>query len=121
MASLTGYELDVLRIMLGPGIGDPSPEVLGLSRTFTGSRYFCEFDRPDGWPLSLPATVTEPIIVGRTPEGDQVGFVVFLTGSTVTIECHSWSDARVRLDILRREMSLTVGIEVDEEDRALRN
>jgi hypothetical protein len=57
---------------------------------------------------ALPASRVvchEPVIVGRTKD-IECGFVAFLEGGELTLECHSWGDSPLPSDLRERALAI---------------
>jgi len=50
-----------------------------------------------------------PLVIGRA-DGIECGFVVFLEGGTLTLECHSWGDSSVPEYFRERQVEITTTV-----------
>jgi hypothetical protein len=108
VSSFVGFEREVVRVLLEPHMSPAQVEDLldaasFVSCEYTDVGYFLTVSHP-----ALPHSrlvCSEPTIFGRAPDVE-CGFVVFIDGGELTLECHSWGDEPVPADI--RERSLTI-------------
>ena len=95
MSVFRAFEQQVLRLIVEPRLGEEITRKViaegeALSYEYTGSGYYLEVRHPD-----LPKerwVLNEPLVTGRLGEFES-GFVVFIDGEVLTLECHSWGDA----------------------------
>ncbi|MDJ1505410.1 hypothetical protein [Xanthocytophaga agilis] len=94
---LTRYEVEVLKFMLQDRLTQHKwDEFLSTcsisSYEFTGVGYFLEISCPK---LFLEKeTIHKPDILGKVDE-IEVGFILFLEGNNITLECHTWGDGEL--------------------------
>jgi hypothetical protein len=74
-----------------------------VSCEHTGVGYFLTVSHP-ALPHSRIVCDT-PVVVGRT-RGIECGFVVFLEGGELTLECHSWGDEPLPADLRERALAI---------------
>jgi len=97
MSGFKDFEREAVKLLVGKSIPDvrlnsllDSAEV--VSYDHTGAGYFLTVRHP-----AVPSkrvVCDRPLIVGRV--GDiECGFVVFLEGGALTLECHSWGDNEI--------------------------
>lgn len=76
-----------------------------VSCEHTAVGYFLTVHHP-----ALPASrvvCNEPMIEGRAKD-IECGFVVFLEGGELTLECHSWGDSPLPADLRERPLAIQV-------------
>lgn len=108
MNALRPFEIQAIRLMVKGFLNeDQLREVVSAqslaSYEYTSGGYFLSVKHP-----SLPEavqTLSEPAVVGNA--GDiQAGFVVFLGGGRLTLECHTWGAVDVPANF--RELNVAV-------------
>jgi len=108
MSSFVEFERDVVRVLLHPHmppgqIEDLLDSASLVSCEHTGAGYFLTVSHP-----ALPhsrVVCSEPMILGRAQD-IECGFVVFLEGGELTLECHSWGDAPLPADLRERPLAI---------------
>ena len=107
MSSFVEFERHVVRALLRSQMPPDQIEELLDSASFvscehTGRGYFLTVRHP-AVPLSR-VVCNEPMIDGRAP-GIECGFIVFLEGGELTLECYSWADT-LPADLRERELAI---------------
>jgi hypothetical protein len=97
MCMFKEYEREVLRILAAGVLSPEQLEVLMsegefVAYDYTGSGYFLSV-RHDGLPMER-VVCNEPLVTGSA-DGVTCGFVIFIEGGQLTIECHSWGDVNI--------------------------
>ena len=108
MSSVVEFEREVVRVLLHPHMRPEQVEELLDSASFvscehTGVGYFLTVSHP-ALPVSR-VVCSEPMILGRAQD-IECGFVVFLEGGELTLECHSWGDAPLPADLRERPLAI---------------
>ncbi len=109
--NLAPYEIEVLKLMLISRLtlkelDDISSNCSISNYEYTGAGYFLELKCKN---LNLiKETIHGPVVFGRTKDLD-VGFLLFVNGDTIIIECHSWGDINPPENI--RDLKLEITIE----------
>lgn len=105
---LTNYEIEVLSLMLKDKFTDEELNSILKSPisgySYTGAGYFLELEN-NILPINRK-TVSEPTLLGRA-ENLEVGFLIFIENSKLTLECHSWGAENLPETI--REKSINIG------------
>jgi hypothetical protein len=102
------FERQVLRILLRSHMRHEQIEELLADAAFvscehTGVGYFLTVRH-----LGLPASrvvCSEPMLQGRAKD-IECGFVAFLEGGDLTLECHSWGDLSLPSDLRDRPLTI---------------
>jgi len=102
------FERQVLRALLRSHMPPNQIEELLASAAFvscehTGVGYFLTVRHP-----ALPASrvvCSEPMIEGRAKD-IECGFVAFLEGGELTLECHSWGNSPLPSDLRERPLAI---------------
>lgn len=90
---LTKYEIEVINLMLNEEFSNE--ELNSVLKTpitgydYTGAGYFLELTN-DILPKDRK-TISEPTLIGRAADFE-VGFLIFIENSKLTLECHSWGE-----------------------------
>jgi hypothetical protein len=107
---LTRFETEVLKHLLQNRLLQHEWQILlsdyGITNyAFTGAGYFLDivcsrikFEKE---------TIHRPVIRG-TASGVDVGFLLFVEGNSITIECHGWGDDDLPENIRDIEVQITV-------------
>jgi hypothetical protein len=74
-----------------------------VSREHTGVGYFLTVRHP-GLPASR-VVCSEPMVEGRAKD-IECGFVAFLEGGKLTLECHSWGGSSLPADLRDRLLAI---------------
>jgi hypothetical protein len=105
---MRAFEQEVVRVLAEAHIpADVLDRVLSSTpREYqhTGVGYFLTV-QDQGLPASR-VVLTEPLLCGKSANAE-VGFVVFLEDSVLTLECHGWGD-EVPLDFRDQAVSIAV-------------
>ncbi len=110
MSAFREFEREIVKLLVGRHMReDELTAVLdsanSVSYEHTGVGYFVTVRHPN-----LPSERTvcdEPMLIGRSGDVD-CGFVVFLEGGEMTLECHSWGDTLVPEDFRETQVLLEV-------------
>ena len=107
---LTRFETEVLRHLLQDRLAQNEWQVLlsGYKITnydFTGAGYFLEV-ACSGIKLDKE-TIHQPFIKGNG-NNLEVGFLLFVEGNNITIECHGWSDENLPDNFRRLDLQITI-------------
>jgi hypothetical protein len=108
VSSFVEFEREVVRALVRSHIPPEQLEELLDSASFvsykhTGVGYFLTVRHP-----ALPHSrivCNKPMVVGRT-QGIECGFVVFLGGGELLLECHSWGDEALPADLRERRLAV---------------
>lgn len=106
--SFVEFERQVLCALLRSHMRPDQIEHLLATASFvscehTGAGYFLTVRHP-----ALPAArivCSEPTIAGRADD-IECGFVAFLEGGELTLECHSWGDSPLPPDLRERPLAI---------------
>ena len=109
MAAFRDFEIQAIRILADGVLTDRQlsalEQVAAPSRyEYTGSGYFLSVAHPEL--PSEPQTLSYPDVVGESGE-ITCGFVAFLGGNELTLECHTWGSIDVPDNF--RELPVCVG------------
>lgn len=107
---LSSYEREAIRLLVGPELDPPLLSYLtevaeADSVEHTGAGYFLTIVDP-----RLPRdrrVFSTPTVVGRCA-AVECGFVCFVEGGELTLECHSWGDGPIPIDIRTRVLDVAV-------------
>lgn len=106
---LTKYEIEVFNLILSDKFNNEElKSILNSPITaydYTGAGYFLELTN-DILPKDRK-TISEPTLLGRA-DNFEVGFLVFIENSKLTLECHSWGEENPPEKI--REKSIEIEI-----------
>ncbi len=108
MSSFVEFEREVLRVLLRPHMCPDQIEELLATASFvscehTGVGYFLTVRHP-----AVPdsrVVCSEPTIEGRAAD-IECGFVAFLEGGELTLECHSWGDSPLPANLRERPLAI---------------
>ena len=106
---LTKYEIEVLHLMLSDKFSTEelnsilNSPIIGYN--YTGAGYFLELIN-DIIPKDRK-TISEPTLLGRAANFE-VGFLIFIENSKLTLECHSWGEENPPESV--RDMSINIEI-----------
>jgi hypothetical protein len=108
VSSFVEFEREVVRLLLHPHMSPEQVEDLLDSASFvscehTDAGYFLTVSHH-----TLPhsrVVCSQPTILGRAQD-IECGFVVFLEGGELTLECHSWGDAPLPADLRERPVAI---------------
>lgn len=108
MSSFVEFEREVVRALLRPHLRPDQIEGLLHAASFvscehTGVGYFLTVSHP-ALPISR-VVCSAPMIRGRA-EDLECGFVVFLEGGKLTLECHSLGDTPLPADLRARPLAI---------------
>ncbi len=107
---LTRFETEVLRHLLRNRLTQNEWQALLsdykiIGYDFTGVGYFLEVTCSR---IELDKeTIHQPVISGKA-SGVDVGFLLFVEGNSITIECHGWGDENPPENIRDIEVQITV-------------
>lgn len=110
MSNFRPFEIQVLRLLAAPVIGEDLVRLVVEQSTlegyrYTGCGYFLTVAHPD---LAEERIVcSTPFVVGRS-ESYRSGFLIFIQAHKLTLECHNLEDVNVPEDF--RDRSVTVEI-----------
>jgi len=110
MSVFKDFETKVIRLLVGKHLPESDiDEVLASSIVVkyehTGVGYFLTVSHAV---LPTERVVCDtPLLVGATSDV-QCGFVVFLEGGELTLECHSWGDAAIAKDLRESHVEVTI-------------
>ena len=107
---LKTFESEVLRKMLESEYDSKEIESLITSSIlieyhYTGAGYFLTISNE-----ILPVerkVISKPILIGKT-EDIEIGFILYLENSTLTIECHGWGEKNPPEDIRNKSIELKI-------------
>lgn len=110
---LTKYEIEVFNLMLSDKFSNEElNSILNSPITgydYTGAGYFLELTNN-----ILPKdrkTISEPTIFGCA-DNFEVGFLIFIEDSKLTLECHSWGEENPPKTIREKSIAIKI-IELD--------
>ncbi|WP_378172633.1 hypothetical protein [Aquimarina sp. SS2-1] len=113
---LTKYEIEVVNLMLSDKFGDEELNSILTSPItgydYTGAGYFLELTNH-----ILPKermTISEPTLFGRA-DNFEVGFLIFIENSKLTLECHSWGNENPPETVREKLITIEI-IELDNKD-----
>jgi hypothetical protein len=109
VSSFVEFEREVLRVLLRSNMRPDQIEELLATASFVSCEhtggYFLTVQHP-----ALPASrvvCNEPMIEGRAKD-IECGFVVFLEGGELTLECHSGGDSTLPADLRERLLAISL-------------
>lgn len=111
MSVFQEFEKEAIRLLakgtvLGPGIEDILTESKLVSLEETGVGYFLTVRH-----ASLPEerhVLDKPLLVGES-NGVECGFVVFVEGGELCLECHSWGDGGIPTGFRSEAVGIRIG------------
>ena len=114
LSAFKDFERKAVRMLVGTSMSDIQVDSLLnsanlVSYEHTGVGYFLTVRHSAI--RSERVVCNQPIIVGKA--GDiECGFVVFLEGGTLTLECHSWGDDAVPKDFREQQVEVATAPEL---------
>jgi hypothetical protein len=110
---LTKYEIEVFKLMLSDMFSkEELNSILQSPITgydYTGAGYFLELTN-DLLPKDRK-TISEPTLFGRA-DNYEVGFLVLIENSKLTLECHSWGEENPPETVREKSIAIEI-IELD--------
>ncbi len=106
---LTKYEIEVFNLMLSDKFSiEELNSILNSPITgydYTGAGYFLELTN-DILPIDRK-TISGPTLFGRA-DNFEVGFLIFIENSKLTLECHSWGEENPPETIREKSISIEI-------------